>query len=203
MELNRRAFLKNAGIVLVLIPGFGTFTMIEGCSSSEISTAISVAAEIASVALPTVGAIITALSGAGIPIALATSILAGLTDAENGLAALSGVLKTYTAANASTVGAKVIAAINALIAQLSSLMAAFHVLDAATQAKLTALLQLVLTAVESWVPIFQTVSPNTAGVSVAKPTIMSKKQFRGLFNASLAAPTGNAKLDAITAGKKI
>jgi hypothetical protein len=101
-------------------------------------------------------------------------------------------------------------AIGAVQANLQGLLPALHIQDAATQAKITAVIGIVLSEVQSLSAVVPLVSSNASPMMMAKARVQSKKQlpltaseFVSSYNATLTAKTGNVELDRATAGLRI
>ena len=99
---------------------------------------------------------------------------------------------------------------------LQELLPALHITDAATQAKITAVVGLVLSEVQSLAAILpivknqglgirgQGIARSTIGLGTARARVpLSAEEFVASYNATLAAKTGNEELDRATAGLKI
>ena len=95
-------------------------------------------------------------------------------------------------------------------ANLQGLLPALHIQDTATQAKITAVVGIVLSEVQSLAAIVPLVSPNASPAMMARAVVQAKKQapltaeeFVKSYNATLTAKTGNADLDRATVGFQI
>jgi hypothetical protein len=102
------------------------------------------------------------------------------------------------------------AAINAAQSTLNGLLPALHIKDAATQAKITAVVGIVLSEIQSLATIVPLADASAAPETVVMAAKQLKKQppltaseFVASYNATLTAKTGNADLDHATAGMKI
>jgi hypothetical protein len=94
------------------------------------------------------------------------------------------------------------AALNSVEAELNALLPALHITDAATQAKLEALVGIVLSEVQSMAAIVPVVKKTESSVilsEAAKPAMrripLSASDFVSLYNAAMARKTGNVRLD--------
>jgi hypothetical protein len=109
-------------------------------------------------------------------------------------------------------------AINAVQGNLQGLLQSLHIKDAATQAKVTAVIGIVLSEVDSLAAVVPLVTAQGSGFSVqgsvgariARATSdagakapLSANEFVASYNSTLTARTGNAALDRATAGLKI
>lgn len=102
------------------------------------------------------------------------------------------------------------AAMNAVQATLNGLLPALHIQDAATQAKITAVLGLLISEAESMAAIVPLASPSASPAMIAMAMKQVKKQppltaneFVSSYNASMTAKTGNTELDHATAGLRV
>lgn len=101
-------------------------------------------------------------------------------------------------------------AISTVQANLQGLLPALHIQDAATQAKITAVIGIVLSEVQSLSAVVPLVSASTSPKMMAKAVVQAKKplplsasEFVASYNATLSAKTGNVELDRATAGLRI
>ena len=101
-------------------------------------------------------------------------------------------------------------AIEAVQEKLQGLLPALHIQDAATQTKITAVVGIVLSEVESLAAIVPLANPKSSPMVMAQAARQAKKQapltageFVSSYNATLTAKTGNADLDRTTAGLQI
>jgi hypothetical protein len=101
-------------------------------------------------------------------------------------------------------------AITAVQTNLNGLLPALHIKDAATQAKITAVVGILLSEVESVAAIVPLAKPNTsaemkemalAAMNTKAP--LTANEFVGSYNATMTAKTGKAELDRSTAGLRI
>jgi hypothetical protein len=95
-------------------------------------------------------------------------------------------------------------------ATLTSLLPALHIKDAAMQAKIAAVIGVLLSEVQSVAAIMPLVntgsSPETATTAtkqVRKKAPLTANEFVSSYNAVMTAKTGEAELDQATAGRKI
>jgi hypothetical protein len=100
-------------------------------------------------------------------------------------------------------------AMSTVQATLNDLLPALHVKDAATQAKITAVVGILLSEVQSVAAIVPLVNPSAAGGTKAAASEATKKapltanEFVASYNATLTAKSGNVELDHATAGLRI
>jgi hypothetical protein len=102
------------------------------------------------------------------------------------------------------------AAMNAVQTTLNGLLPALHIKDVATQAKITAVVGLLISEVESMAAIVPLVNPSASPAMMTMAVKQAKKQppltaneFVGSYNASMTAKTGNPELDRATAGLRV
>jgi hypothetical protein len=102
------------------------------------------------------------------------------------------------------------AAVSATQSTLNGLLPALHIKDAVTQAKITAVVGILLSEVQSVAAIVPLVKPNaSAGMrklaekQIKKQAPMTANEFVGSYNATMTAKTGNAELDHATAGLRV
>jgi hypothetical protein len=93
---------------------------------------------------------------------------------------------------------------------LNGLLPALHITDVPTQAKVTAVVGLLLSEVESMAAIVPLVNPSAsrammtrAARQVKKRPPLTAREFVSSYNATMTAKTGNAELDHATAGLHI
>jgi len=101
-------------------------------------------------------------------------------------------------------------AIGTVQTNLQAVLPALHIQDTATQAKITAVVGIVLSEVQSLASIVPLLSPTTSKMMMAKAAVQTKKQspltaeeFVKSYNATLTAKTGNPELDRVTSGLQI
>jgi hypothetical protein len=102
------------------------------------------------------------------------------------------------------------AAMGAVQSTLNGILPALHIKDAATQAKITAVIGILLSEVESVAAIVPLVNKSAspgmitmAAKQVKKQPPLTAGEFAASYNATLTAKTGNADLDHATAGLRI
>jgi hypothetical protein len=100
-------------------------------------------------------------------------------------------------------------AINAAQGNLQGLLAGLHIKDAATQAKITAVVGLLLSEVQALAAVVPLVKGTNAPLLAknarngAPKAPLAAGEFVSSYNATLTAKTGNADVDRVTAGLKI
>jgi len=194
-----------------------------GCSTAWVGQA----EEIVAALIPAAGNIVTvvaALQGKSVSAADMQTIQAAGTQAGADLQLISSLIAAYQKADAATqpgILNQIESAINAVQGDLQGLLPALHIKDAATQAKITAVIGIVLSEVQSLAAILPMVKAGATSSAiqaeiqnphavaqnatrVGHPQApLSASQFVESFNATLTAKTGNADLDKATAGLEI
>lgn len=101
-------------------------------------------------------------------------------------------------------------AMNAVQSSLNGLLPALHIKDTATQAKITAVVGILLSEVESMAAIVPLVSPGASPEMISRAAKQGTKQppltaneFVVSYNATMTAKTGNSELDHAAAGLRI
>jgi len=158
-------------------------------------------------------ALVAALEGKSVSAADLQTIQNAGTQAGADLQLIESLITAYQTADATAkpgILNQIQTAINTVQANLQGLLPALHIQDAATQAKITAVVGIVLSEVESLAAIVPLVSANASTAAMARAAAQTKKQppltaseFVKSYNATLTAKTGNANLDRVTAGLKI
>lgn len=101
------------------------------------------------------------------------------------------------------------AALTAVQSTLNGLLPALHIKDATTEAKITAVVGILLAEVQSVAEVVPLASGGAAplelapGKAVKSQAALSANQFAGSYNATMTAKTGNADVDRATAGLRI
>ena len=208
----------RAGLAIVLCLTIG----MSGCSSAWISQA----EEIVAALIPAAGNIVTlvaALQGKGVSAADLTLIQNAGSQAGADLQLIQSLIAAYEKADASAqpgILNQIENAIGAVQGNLQGLLPALHIQDAATQAKVTAVIGIVLSEVQSLaaiVPIVraangtveshnpQPVAKSAARVGQASSVkaALSASSFVASYNSTMAAKTGNAELDRVAGGLRI
>jgi len=183
-----------------------------GCSTTWIGEAEQVVAALIPAAANII-ALVAALEGKSVSAADLQTIQNAGTQAGADLQLIESLITAYQTADATAkpgILNQIQTAINVVQANLQGLLPALHIQDAATQAKITAVVGIVLSEVESLAAIVPLVSANASTAAMARAAAQTKKQppltaseFVKSYNATLTAKTGNANLDRVTAGLKI
>jgi hypothetical protein len=193
--------------------------VLAGCSTAWIQAA----EEIVATLIPAAGnivALVAAVQGNGVAPNDLQMIQNAGTQAAADLQLIQSLMAAYQKADAAAqpgILNQIESAIAAVEANLRGVLPALHIQDAATQAKVTAVVGIVLSEVESLaavVPIVRGQGPGlqTSQVSqvrrdLGQPTQLkaplSARDFVSSYNATMTAKTGNAVLDRASAGLKI
>ena len=211
--------MRNAGtITRAVLALVLCLTLIwTGCSTALVGQA----EEIVSALIPAAANIVTlvaALQGKSVSAADMQTIQNAGSQAGADLQLISSLIAAYQKADATTQAGilnQIESAINAVQGNLQGLLPALHIKDTATQAKITAVIGIVLSEVESLAAILPMVktsaeNPTLAAKGAARvgqsqivKAPLSASQFVDSFNATLTAKTGNAALDKATAGLEV
>jgi hypothetical protein len=204
---NSGSFLR-VGLAMVLCL---TITLM-GCSTAWIGQAEEVVAALIPAATNIV-ALVAALQGKSVSAADLQTIQNAGTQAGADLQLIQSLITTYQTADATAqpgILNQIQTAIGAVQSNLQGLLPALHIQDAATQTKITAVVGIVLSEVQSLAAILPLANPSTSPAAIAKAAVVAKKkppltasQFVASYNATLTAKTGNAALDKATAGLEI
>jgi hypothetical protein len=183
-----------------------------GCSTAWISQA----EEIIAAVIPATTNIVTlveALQGKSISAADLQLIQNAGTQANSDLQLISSLITAYNQAEASAqpgILNQIQTVANTVQSNLSALLPALHITDQATQAKITAIVGLVVSEVQSLIAIVPLVDPNASAAKVAQATRQATKnppltarQFILSYNDNMKAKTGNVTLDKVTSGLQI
>ncbi len=181
-----------------------------GCTTAWIGEAEQIVAAL----IPAAANIITlvaALQGKGVSAGDLHTIQSAGAQAGADLQLVQSLISAYQKADATAqpgILNQIQTAIGTVQANLQGLLPALHIQDAATQTKVTAVVGILLSEVQSLAAIVPLVrSPTVAAKSMAlmgRPrTPLSASEFISSFNATLTAKTGNADLDRVSAGLQI
>jgi hypothetical protein len=184
---------------------------LSGCSTAWIGQA----EEIVSALIPAAAnlvALVAALQGNTVSAADLQMIQNAGAQAGADLQLIQSLIAAYQKADAAAqpgILNQIESAIGAVQGNLQGLLPALHIQDAATQAKITAVVGILLSEVQSLaaiVPVLTKTPTLTAksAVRVGHPKApLSASEFVASYNATMTAKTGNAELDKATAGFKI
>jgi len=185
-----------------------------GCSTAWVGQAEEIVAALIPAAANII-ALVAALEGKGVSAADMQIVQNAGTQAGADLELVQSLITAYQKADeASKPGIleKIQNAINAVQANLQGLLPALHIKDAATQAKITAVVGIVLAEVQSLAAILPLVKANAEAPTLAAKNAakmghpkapLSASEFVASYNATLTAKTGNADLDRVAAGLQI
>lgn len=195
--------------------------ILTACSTAWITEA----EEIVAALIPAAANLITlieALQGNGVSTQDLQVMQSASTQAQTDLQLINALVTQYQQATDTATQASLLTQIQTAIttvqSNLSGLLPALHITDPATQAKVTAVIGLILAEVQSLeaiIPVVQpVVQPAVASSTVAakantKPKTtkvkppLSASQFRASYNAIMTAKTGNATLDGAAAKCKL
>jgi hypothetical protein len=206
-----REKMNGVARVLLAVVLCATITL-SGCSTAWISQAEQIVAAL----LPAVGnilALVTALQAGNVSAQDLQAIQSAGTQAEADLQLVQSLVTEYQKADAQTqpgILNQIQTAIVTAQTNLSAILPALHVKDAATQAKISAVIGVVLSEVQSLAAVVPLVNPqaSAAAVAMAKQQVEKKapltaNEFVGSYNATMAAKSGDAELDKATSGLKI
>jgi len=210
--------MKNTGVGRVGVAVVLMVSLIlSGCSTDWIGEAEQIVAALIPAASNIV-ALVAALQGKSVSATDLATIQNVGAQAGADLQLIESLIAAYQKADEAAkpgILNQIQSAIGAAEGNLQGLMPALHIKDAATQAKVTAVVGLVLAEVESLaavVPLVQGQGPaaalRAAGSrgrlsphSVVVP--LTANEFVKSYNATMTAKTGNAALDKATAGLQI
>ncbi len=183
-----------------------------GCSTAWIGEAEQIVAALIPAATNII-ALVAAMQAKSVSAGDLQTIQKAGTQAGADLQLIQSLIAAYQTADASAkpgILNQIQTAIGTVQANLQGLLPALHIQDAATQSKVTAVVGIVLSEVQSLAAIVPFVSANPSPAMMAKATASTQKQlpltaseFVSSYNATLTAKTGHADLDRATAGLKI
>jgi hypothetical protein len=182
-----------------------------GCSTAWIGEA----EEIVAVLIPAAANIVTlvaTLDGKGVSASDLQTIQSAGTQAGADLQLIQSLVAAYEKADASAqpgILNQIQTAIATVQSNLQNLLPALHIEDAATEAKITAVVGIVLSEVQSLAAIVPLVKSQLSVASNQLPgkshvkAPLTAREFVTSYNATMTAKTGNAALDKATAGLRI
>jgi hypothetical protein len=189
----------------------GTLTL-TACSTAWISEAEQIVAALVP-AMANLLTLVATLEGKNISAADLQTIQSAGAQAGADLQLLQSLVGEYEKADASAQPGllnQIQAAMSAVQLTLNGLLPALHITDVATQAKITALVGLLISEVESMAAVVPLVNPGASPGMMAMAARQVKKQppltaseFVNSYNATITAKTGNAQLDHASAGLRI
>ncbi len=205
--------MKNAKIGKVLIATVLVLSlMLTACSTAWIGEA----EQIVEALIPAVANLVTlvaTLQGKDVTAADLQTMQSAGAQAGADLQLMQSLISQYQKADAAAQPGllnQIQSAMNAVQTTLNGLLPALHIQDAATQAKITAVVGLLISEVESMAAIVPLVNPGASPAMMTMAVRQAKKQppltadeFVSSFNASMTAKTGNTQLDHATAGLRV
>ena len=197
----------RAGVALALC----LTLVLGGCSTAWIGQA----EEIVSALMPAAAnlvALVAALEGKTVSTADLQMIQNVGSQVGTDLQLIQSLIAAYQKADAAGQAGilnQIESAINAAQGNLQGLLAGLHIKDAATQAKITAVVGLLLSEVQALAAVVPLVKGTNApplaknARNGAPKAPLAAGEFVSSYNATLTAKTGNADVDRVTAGLKI
>jgi hypothetical protein len=168
-----------------------------GCTTSWI-TEVEQLEPVAVSAVTTVISIIALLNGAGVSAADINTVTGISNQINTDLNTALKLVQSYNSANATTTIQQINAALASAEALLPQILTDLHVTDAATVAKVTALVNLIQSQISAW----EALIPALSGAKVSRVSVsavLSKHEFKRQFNEILKSKTGSVALDHATA----
>jgi hypothetical protein len=197
--------LKMKVVVTVLLCGTLVYT---GCSANWISEA----QQIVAVLIPATANLVTLVATVQGDVSSADLQTVQSVGAQAGadLQLTQSLIAQYQKADASAQPGllrQIQASISSVQTNLNGLLSALHIKDTAMRTKITAVVGILLTEVQSVAAVVPIVNPNASAGMVRMATTQAKKQvplsaneLAGSYNAMMTAKTGNGNLDHATAG---
>jgi hypothetical protein len=186
--------------------------LLMGCTTAWVSQAEEIAAALIPAAA-NILALVAALQGNSVSGADLQTIENAGKQAGADLQLIQSLIVAYQTADGSAkpgILGQIQSGLDAVESSLQGLLPALHIKDVATQTKITAVVGLVLTEVQSLAAIVPMVNPASSPKMMARAVAQAKKQpplsaggFIASYNATLTAKTGNAELDRVTAKMRI
>jgi len=183
-----------------------------GCSTELIAEAEQIAAALIPAAANLL-ALVAELEGKTVSAADLQTIENAGTQAGADLQLIQALITAYQQADAASqpgILNQIESAINSVQSNLQGLLPALHIKDAATQAKITAVVGILLSEVQSLAAVVPIVTQNQLSVTsgqlpgkLSAKAPLSAREFVESYNATMTAKTGNADLDRATAELRI
>jgi len=183
-----------------------------GCSTEWVEQAEQIVVALIPAAANIV-ALVAALQGKTVSAVDLQTIQNAGTQAGADLQLIQALIVAYQKADATAqpgIMNQIQSAIGAVQANLQGLLPSLHIKDAATQAKITAVVGILLSEVQSLAAVVPLVNPSAsakmtaaAAGQVKKRAPLTASEFVSSYNATMTAKTGNADLDRATAAFKI
>ncbi len=204
----RDVTILKRGMAMVLC---GTMTLM-ACSTAWISEAEQIVAALIPAAA-NILTLVTALHGQSVSAEDLKTIQSTGSQVGVDLQLIESLLTAYQTADAAARPGllnQIQTTTNTVQSNLGSLLPALHIQDETTQAKVSAVIGLVLSEVESLSAIVPLVNPSASPAMMAMAAKQATKQapltaneFVVSYNATITAKTGNAAVDHATAGMRI
>jgi hypothetical protein len=204
----RNVTILKRGMAMVLC---GTMTLV-GCSTAWISEAEQIVAALIPAAA-NILTLVTAFHGQSVSAEDLKTIQSTGSQVGSDLQLIESLLNAYQTADAAARPGllnQIQTTTSTVQSNLGSLLPALHIQDETTQAKVSAVIGLVLSEVESLSAIVPLVNPSASPARIAMAAKQAKKQppltaneFVASYNATITAKTGNAALDDATTGMRI
>jgi hypothetical protein len=186
--------------------------MLSACSTAWISEAEQIVAALLPAAA-NILALVGAVQGGNISAQDLQAIQSAGTQATADLQLIQSLVAEYQKASAQAqpgILNQIQSAMNTAQSNLSAILPALHIKDAATQAKITAVIGVVLSEMQSLAAIVPLVNPQASAAAVEMAKQQAKKrapltanEFVASYNATMTAKTGKADLDLAASGLRI
>ena len=192
--------------------------VLSGCSTDWISQAEQIVAALIPAAANIV-TLVAVLQGRGVSAGDMSVIQNAGAQAGTDLQLIQSLIAAYQKADAAAkpgILNQIQSALGAVEGNLKGLLPALHIQDAATQAKISAVVGILLAEVQSVaaiVPVVTGQGPAASGQGSVEAKLsvkpgapkppLSARAFVSTYNAAMTARTGNAQLDQATAGLQI
>jgi hypothetical protein len=209
MEANMKRTWIGKWIVVVTLGGT---LMLTACSTTWLSEAGQIVAALIP-ATANVVTLVATLQGKNVSASDLQTVQSAGAQAGADLQLMQSLIVQYEKADASAQPGlvnQIQAAMSAVQGTLNGLLPALHIQDPATQAKITAVVGMLLSEVESMVAIVPLVSGSAspammtmAARQVKKQPPLTASEFVSSYNATITAKTGNADLDRAASGLRI
>jgi hypothetical protein len=206
--MKNRSRFGRVGLAMVLC----VTIVLAGCSTTWIGQAEEVVAALIP-ATTNIVALVAALQGKNVSATDLQTIQKAGAQAGADLQLVQALITAYQTADATAkpgILNQIQTAIATVQANLQAVLPALHIQDTATQSKITAIVGLVLSEVQSLAAILPLVTASASPAMRAEAAQQAKQQppltaseFVVSYNATLTAKTGNAALDRATAGLQI
>jgi hypothetical protein len=195
MTMNYRKLFVLSVLVFDLL-------LLAGCTTTWVTEAQGIVAVLLPAAL-NILAVITALSGKTITPGTVSEISTITAKITASLTLINSLITSYTIANATTLIPKIDAALADIQGNLASILTLANVSDPATTAKITALVGLFESEIESLVALLPIIKDGadmeTLKAAMSTSKLLDAKHFEKSWKAVLAKPTGDTIVDGAVA----